>query len=263
MNKYAAVILAAGKGTRMNEGLASPIPKVMFELNGKPIAYWSVKLIKDAGVEKVALVVGYKKELVQNYFGDEVEYAIQEEQLGTGHAAASARSVLENKTESIIVFYADNCLYKPETARRLIALYEQEKPTIAMLSVNFDDPVFWAFGRIIKDEDGNVVNIVEQKDCNPEQLKIQECNPGFYIFDAKWFWENCNKLNTNNAQGEYYLTDIIKIAADQGKKVLSIPVSEVSEAQGINTQEQLSEAEKILASRQSPENISMPASVNA
>jgi len=248
--KYAAVILAAGKGTRMNEGSASPIPKVMFEINSKPIIDWSVKLIRDAGIEKVVLVVGYKKELVEDYFKDTVEYAVQEQQLGTGHATASARLVLEGKAENVIVFYGDNPLYKPETVQKLIKLYETEKPTIAMLSVVFDDPKFWAFGRIIKDGNGHVVDIVEQKDCNPEQLEIQESNTGFYIFDADWFWSNCEKLKTNNAQGEYYLTDMIKIAAEQGKKVVCIPVSEVSEAQGINTPEQQRQAEKILQERQ-------------
>lgn len=250
MEKYAAVILAAGKGTRMNEGSASPMPKVMYEIAGKPIIDWSVKLTKDSGIEKVVLVVGYKKELIENYFGDKVEYAVQEQQLGTGHAAASARMVLEGKAENVIVFYGDNPLYKPETVRKLIELYEKERPTIAMLSVVFDDPKFWAFGRIIKDQDGHVINIVEQKDCTPEQLEIAESNPGFYIFDADWFWSNCEKLKTNNAQGEYYLTDMIKIAAEQGKKVVCIPVSEVSEAQGINTIEQQKQAEKILQERQ-------------
>jgi len=253
VEKYAAVILAAGKGTRMNEGSASPIPKVMFPIADKPIIDWSVKLVKDAGIEKVVLVVGYKKELIEEYFGDKVEYAVQEQQLGTGHAAASSRPVLEGKVENIIVFYGDNPLYKPETVRNLIDLYENPasgRPTIAMLSVMFDDPKFWAFGRIIKDKDGNVIDIVEQKDCSPDQLEIKECNPGFYIFDAKWFFENCDKLSTNNAQGEYYLTDMIKIAAGQGKKVVCSPVSETIEGLGINTPEQLEKAEQVLLERQ-------------
>jgi|GEM_PF-1129227 len=156
MEKYAAVILAAGKGTRMNEGLASPIPKVMFPIAGKPIAFWDIQLIRDAGIEKVVLVVGYKKELVQDYFGDNVDYAVQEQQLGTGHAAAAARPLLEGKAENVIVFYGDNPLYKPETVRQLIELYEKENPTIAMLSVEFDDPKFWAFGRLIQDKEGSL-----------------------------------------------------------------------------------------------------------
>jgi bifunctional UDP-N-acetylglucosamine pyrophosphorylase/glucosamine-1-phosphate N-acetyltransferase len=254
MEKHAAVILAAGKGTRMNEGSASPIPKVMFEIAGKPIIDWSVKAIRDAGVEKVVLVVGYKKELIENYFGDKVLYAVQEEQLGTGHAAAQSKDVLQGKTESIIVFCGDNPLYKKETIERIINLYEnppagEEKPTIAMLSVVFEDPKFWAFGRIIKDENGNVVDIVEQKDCTPDQLEIKESNPSFYIFNADWFWQNCESLKNNNAQGEYYLTDMIKIAASQGKRIACIPVSETEEALGINNPEQQKQAEEILLSR--------------
>lgn len=249
MEKYAAVILAAGKGTRMNEGQAAPIPKVMFPIADRPIIDWSVDLIREAGVQKVVLVVGYKKELIEEHFGDRVEYAVQEEQLGTGHAAAQAKAVLAGKAESVIVFYGDNPLYHPETVGKLIKLYEDEKPTIAMLSVNFDDPKFWAFGRIVKDEQGHVVDIVEQKDCTEAQLEIKESNPGFYIFDAEWFWANCDKLSTNNAQHEYYLTDMIKIAASQGKKVVAMPVQETIEALGINNPEQQKKAESVLLER--------------
>ncbi|MDO8444135.1 MAG: NTP transferase domain-containing protein [bacterium] len=249
MKKYAAVILAAGKGTRMNDGKESSIPKVMYEIAGKPIIDWSVKLTKDAGINKIVLVVGYKKELIKDYFDGKVEYAVQEQQLGTGHAAASARPVLEGKSESIIVFYGDNPLYKPETVRKLINLYETEKPTIAMMTVFFDNPEFWAFGRIVKDENGHVIDIIEQKDCTPEQLKIEECNPGFYVFDASWLWQNVDKLETNNAQGEFYLTDMVRIAVRQGKKVVSMPVSEIGEALGINSPEQQKKAEEIILRR--------------
>jgi UDP-N-acetylglucosamine diphosphorylase/glucosamine-1-phosphate N-acetyltransferase len=262
--KYATVILAAGKGTRMNEGRASAIPKVMFEIAGKPIIYWSVKLVKDSGIDKTVVVVGYKKELIEEYFSchtndddkvcDKVEFAVQEQQLGTGHAAASAKSVLEGQAEAVVVFYGDNPLYKPETVKKLIELYENPpaggKPTIAMMTVVFDNPEFWAFGRIVKDKNGNVIDIVEQKDCTPEQLKIEECNPGFYIFDAEWLWENVEKLESNNSQGEFYLTDMIRIAANQGKKVVSMPVSEIGEALGINNPEQQKKAEEIILRRQ-------------
>ena len=247
--KYAAIILAAGKGTRMNEGLASPIPKVMFPLNGKPIIDWSVKSIETVGVKRIVLVVGYKKELVQEYFGDKVEFVTQEEQLGTGHAVAQAKLLLGGQTESVIIFYGDNPLYKPETIKRLIDLYETEKPTVAMLSVVFEDPEYWVFGRIIRDENSEVTGIVEQKDCTPEQLQIKECNPGFYIFDAAWLWENISQLEAVNVQKEYYLTDMIKIAKEQGKRIMAIPVSEEAEALGINTPEQLAQAEAVLKSR--------------
>lgn len=254
MEKYAAVILAAGKGTRMNEGLASPIPKVMFPLNGQPIIDWSVKLIRDAGIEKVVLIVGYKKELIEDHFKEDVEYAVQSEQLGTGHAVMMAEDALKDKSDSVIIFYGDNCLYKTESVKRLIDLYENppaggEKPTIAILTVEFDDPVFWAFGRILRDSSGEVIGIREQKDCSEEELKIKESNPGFYIVDSVWLWENLKKINNKNAQGEYYLTDIIELAKEQGKRIVATPVSEEMEALGINNPEQLKEAEEVIKSR--------------
>jgi len=251
MEKYASVILAAGKGTRMGSPEGSEIPKVMFKMLGKPVIWYSVKAIKDAGIKRVILIVGYKKEMVEEYMGDEVEYVTQEEQLGTGHAAMMAENLLKGKVETIIVFYGDNPLYKPKTIRKLIELYENppaggEKPTIAMLSVVFKDPMYWCFGRIIRDMNNNVIGIVEHKDCNPEQLKICESNPGFYIIDANWFWENGKKIERKNVQGEFYLTDIVEIACKQGKKIVAMPVSEESEALGINTLEQLTDAEKVL-----------------
>jgi bifunctional UDP-N-acetylglucosamine pyrophosphorylase / glucosamine-1-phosphate N-acetyltransferase len=259
MEKYAAIILAAGKGTRMNQGQASDLPKVMYEINGKPIIYWSVKLVRDAGIEKVVLVVGYKKELIQDYFGrrpegsalagKKVEYAIQEEQLGTGHAASMAKDALFGKAESIVVFGGDNPLFKPETVKKLMESYDKEKPTIAMLSVISDSLVNWAFGRIVRDENNEVVGIVEQKDCDEDQLKIKEGNPAFYIFDADWLWENISKLKSENAQNEIYLTDMVQIACKQGKRIIAVPVSEESEGLGINTPEHQKQAEEILQKR--------------
>ncbi len=249
MEKYAAVILGAGKGTRMNEGKASPIPKVMFEILGKPVIKYSVDLIKNADINKVVVVVGYKKEMVMDFLKDEVEYAEQKEQLGTGHAAKMAKNVLKDKSENIIVFYGDNPLFKPESIKRLIKLYEKEQPTIGMLTVVFQEPLFWGFGRIIRDQKGEVVGIVEQKDCTSAQLKIKECNPGFYIFNAKWFWQNAEKIKAENSQKEYYLTDMIAIAKEQGERIVATSVFTENEAHGINTPEQLVKAEKIIKKR--------------
>ena len=250
MDKYAAVILAAGKGTRMNEGLASPIPKVMFETNGKPIIDWAVKLLDDAGIKRIALVVGYKKEMIEEHFGDKVEYIFQEEQLGTGHAVAQAKYLLGNQSDAVLVTYGDHVLWRPETVKRLMGIYENEKPTIAMMTIIMDDPTHWAFGRICRNAQDEVVGITEQKDCTPEQLEIKEGNPGFYIFDANWLWANINNLQNNNAQKEFYLTDMIAMAISQGKKVVATPADDPNEAFGINTQEQLKEAEEILKARE-------------
>jgi UDP-N-acetylglucosamine diphosphorylase/glucosamine-1-phosphate N-acetyltransferase len=243
----AAIILAAGKGTRINNGQASPIPKVMFELAGKPVIYHSVQLLKDAGVDDIYLVVGYKKELIKNYFGNEVGYVDQNEQLGTGHAVMMAKKELEGKSDAVIVFYGDCPLYKPETVKKLIEIFGKDNPTIAMLTAVSNDA--GAYGRVIRTENGDVANIIEAKDCDPEQIKGKEWNPGFYLFNAEWLWENIENLKNDNAQKEYYLTDLIKMAVDQNKKVIAIPVSEEFEALGINTQEQLKQAEIVLESR--------------
>lgn len=249
MEKYACVILAAGKGTRMNEGSASPIPKVMFEAAGRPLVWHGVTAIKKAGVKLICLIVGYKKELVMDYFGDEVKYAEQKEQLGTGHAVGTAKDLLTGKSEAVIVFYGDNPLYKPETIKTLIDVYEKEKPTIAMLSVMFKDPNFWSFGRILRDEKGEVTGIKEQKDCTEEELKVAESNPGFYIFESKWLWENIGKIGNENAQREYYLTDLIEAAHSRSKRIVAVPVREEMEALGVNTPEQLIQAEIELKNR--------------
>lgn len=245
-NKIAGVILAAGKGTRMNQGAESDKPKVMYEILGKPMIDYSVANLKSAGIDKIVLVVGYKKELIQEYFGGRIEYAVQKEQLGTGHAAMMAESNLKGKSDAVLVCYGDMPLYKPETIKRLIDRYEKENPTIAMLTVIFEDPMKLAFGRIVRDEQGEIIAIREQKDCAKEELEIKECNPGFYIFNGDWLWENFSKLKSDNAQKEYYLTDMIAIAKLQGKKIISTEVSEETEVLGINTPEQLKEVESII-----------------
>jgi len=244
--KTSVVILGAGKGTRMNEGKASAMPKVMFKANGKPLLEHMINTFSDIELEKTVVVVGYKKEMVMDYFGDKVEYAEQKEQLGTGHAAMMAKDNLKDKTDAVIVCYGDMPLYKPETVKTLVETFEKEKPTLAMLTVDFEDPEFWAYGRVIRDKEGNVIANVEQKDCTPEQLKIKESNPSFYIFNSDWLWKNFDKLSTDNAQSEYYLTDMIKVANDQGKKIVAVKVSEENEVFGVNNPEQLKEVEEIL-----------------
>jgi len=248
MEKYAAIILAAGKGTRMNEGQVSPIPKVMFQVLGKPIISYGVEAVKEAGLKKVILVVGYQKEMVMDYFGNSVEYAIQEEQLGTGHAVMMAEEKVKDAT-AIMVFCGDHSLWRPETINKLIEAYENDLPTIAMLSVHFNNPDFWGFGRIIRHNTGEVDGIIEQKDCTEQQRKITESNPSFYIFNAEWLWQNIHQLKTENVQKEYYLTDLIALARSQNKKIIAVPVADENEAHGINSPEQLIKAEEILKTR--------------
>lgn len=249
MNKFAAVVLAGGKGTRMNEGEASPIPKVMFQINGLPIIRYTLDHIKEAGIDRIVLVVGYKHEMIEEFLGNDAEYALQEEQLGTGHAVAMAKDHLLGQSEAILAVYGDMPLVKSESIINLMKEYEKVRPTIAMLSVILKDPKFWAFGRVVRGRNGDVIKIIEQKDCTSEELEIKESNVGFYIFDAEWLWSNIDKLNNSNVQKEYYLTDMIKLARNQRKKIIAIPTNDETEVIGINTKEQLKEAEEVLRSR--------------
>lgn len=245
MKEIIAVVLAAGQGKRMGSEELK-LPKVMFELAGKPMIRYSVDNIKNAGISDIVVVVGYEKEKVMDYLGGEVEYVEQFERLGTGHATAMAKEKVKGKAKWLLVCYGDMPLFQPGTIKKLLAKIKKEKPTIGMLTVKFDDPEFWAYGRIVRSASGDIEKNVEQKDCDPEELKIKECNPSFYIFDNAWFWNNIMKLSTANAQKEYYLTDMVGLAVSQGKQIAGMPVGEEWEALGINNPQQLKEAEEIL-----------------
>lgn len=246
MEKIIAIILAAGKGKRMGSAEGSDIPKVMFEIADKPMIEYSIKNIQDAGINNIVLVVGYKKEMIINHLGSNIDYAVQEEQLGTGHAVAMAKNQVANKSKWVLICYGDMPFYQPGTIKELIEKVEQEQPTMGMLTVRFEDPEFWAYGRIVRDSDNLIIRNIEQRDCSPDELKIKDCNPSFYIFDNIWLWQNILKLGTQNTQKEYYLTDLIALAAKESG-VVGIQVENEWEAFGINNQEQLKEAETILA----------------
>lgn len=246
MKDIIAVILAAGKGTRM--GVADR-PKVMYRALGKPIVEHLIQSVKDAGVSDVVLVVGFMQEQVRDYFKDRVEYAEQFEQKGTGHAVMMAKNLLQGKSHAVIVSYGDMPLYKAETIKKLIKKFNQEKPTIAMVTVDLADPDFWAYSRVIRNDAGEIVATIEQKDATEEQRKINECNPSFYMFDADWLWDNLGKIGTNNTQKEYYLPDLLSIATNQGKKIVSIKTENEDEVLGVNTPEQLIKVAGILKSR--------------
>jgi len=245
MKDIVVVILAAGKGKRIGAEEAG-LPKVMFKVAGKPMVWYSVEKFRNLGIKDVILVIGYQKEKVMGYFADDVKYAVQEELLGTGHAAMMARDLAEGKYRGLLVCYGDNPMFAPKSIKKVINTFKKESPTIAMLTVKFKDPEYWAFGRIVRNKREEIVKIVEQKDCSLKELKIQESNPGFYIFNNDWFWANIDKLRSDNSQKEYYLTDMIGLAVEQGKKVIGIPVKSEQEALGINNLDQLKEAEKIL-----------------
>lgn len=228
-------------------------PKVMFKANNKPIVEYLVQSIQSAGVVDIVLVVGYLQEQVRSYFKDRVRYVEQFEQKGTGHAVMMAKDLLKGKSKAVLVSYGDMPLYKTETIKKLIEKFNLpaggEKPTIAMVTVDLADPDFWAYSRVLRDKNGEIVATVEQKDTTEEQRKIRECNPSFYLFDSDWLWKNLGKIGTNNAQKEYYLPDLISIAHSQSKKIVSIKAESEDEVLGVNTPEQLDKVAKILKKR--------------
>lgn len=251
MNKI--VILAAGKGTRMD----SDLPKVLVPLYDRPMISYLMESIKKAHVDDAPILVVSPdneeiiKESVSNYPS---LFAIQEEQLGTGHALNCARSLIENKYEHVIVFYGDHPFVQSETIQRLVFGHEHSISPIAMMTTKLKDfeddrKSFIAWGRIIR-ENNIITNIIEYKDATEEERQITEVNPGFYCFKSSWLWENIDKLQNNNKQKEYYLTDLIKIATEQGFAIHDIPVDSW-ETIGINSKEELAMAEKVFEEKMS------------
>jgi bifunctional UDP-N-acetylglucosamine pyrophosphorylase/glucosamine-1-phosphate N-acetyltransferase len=249
-NNVGVVILAAGHGTRMK----SELPKVMHELNGKPLVAHVVDNARAAGiVQKPVVVVSPKSDLVREYFGDTVEYAVQEEQLGTGHATASAAPVLRENIEHVVVLYGDMPFLRPDSIARLVRRHEERGNTLTMMTVtvpNFEHPYtpFYNFGRVIRDEQGHIVDSVEKKDATPEQVVITEVNPCYYCFRTDWLWEHVTKLQNNNVQHEYYLTDLVHIAIAEGARMSSV-ATDPHEALGINSPEDLELAQKAMSLR--------------
>jgi len=240
----ATVILAAGKGKRMK----SDLPKVLHPLLGRPMIHYVIETARAIGSTKIILVVGHKKELVIDATRDEnVDYAFQEQQLGTGHAVLQARSFLQDAESDVLVLSGDVPLLTPVTLSQLIKIQQQERPLASLLTAEMEDPT--GYGRIVRNTAGFVRQIVEQKDATADILKIREINVGIYIFQCRLLFDTLPRLSNNNSQGEYYLPDVIKIYVDRGDKVAAILTPNAEETHGINDINQLEHAEKILSKR--------------
>jgi bifunctional UDP-N-acetylglucosamine pyrophosphorylase/glucosamine-1-phosphate N-acetyltransferase len=240
--KIAAVILAAGQGTRMKSSLA----KVLHPLAGKPMVFYAVQAVQAVCETKPVLVVGVGAEQVQAALGQQVRYVTQGEQLGTGHAVLQTRPVLSGESELVLVTCADMPLLRGETLQRLVAQHQHNSPTITVLTVMRDDAR--GFGRVLRAASGAVTAIVEKADATPEQLAIRELNTATYCFDASWLWSHLDQI-PKSPKGEYYLTDLVGMAVDEGCKVETLTTDEVSEALGINTRVHLAEAESVMRRR--------------
>ena len=237
-----ALILAAGQGKRIK----SDIPKVLHKVCGKEMVNHVIDNMRKACIQDVNVIVGKGAELVKEGTKSRcVSYSLQEEQLGTGHAVKCAKSFLEGKDGVVAIFAGDAPLTKVETIERLMNEHIEKNNSATLLSAFVDDPT--GYGRIIRNGD-EVVKIVEHKDCNEEELKVNEMNAAMYCFDIKELLSSLEKLSNNNSQGEYYLTDVIGILKEAGKRVGAV-VADYEDTIGVNSRDQLAEAEEILRSR--------------
>lgn len=228
MQEVVAIVMAAGKGTRMK----SKKSKLVHKIYGKEIIRRAVENAKRAGIEEIITVVGYQKEQIQEVLGDSVKYAIQDEQLGTGHAVMKAAKLLEGKSGKVLILNGDHPIMRPETLRNLVEESNKRGESATILTMVHDQMI--PYGKIIHDNNGMIKEIVEHKDCNEEQLQIKEVNLGMYCFDIQDLLESLKCLKNDNAQKEYYLTDVIKIMYDKGLKTGSIVVSDNAEVLGVN-----------------------------
>ena len=245
MKNISALVLAAGKGTRMKSGLV----KVMHPLAGRPMIHWPVEAAREAGASRVVLVVGHQAEAVREYFaGDEdITFAVQEEQLGTGHAVACAASLLKGIGGKVFILCGDVPLIRPETLKGLLAHHEAREATVTVLTTNKGDP--FGYGRVVKREGGRILRIVEETDATEEEKGIAEVNSGIYCAETEFLLNAVLDLKNDNAQGEYYLTDIIKAAVEQGGTCVSFPATETEEVMGVNDRVQLAAAAAVLRRR--------------
>ncbi len=244
-----AVILAAGKSTRMR----SELPKPLHPVCGVPLTGHVVRACRDAGIERVVVVIGHQADRVREGLGDDVEYVLQTEQLGSGHAAMCAEPALKGFHGAVLILAGDVPLIRPQTLESLIAAVGGDEATAggrtagAMLTARLDDPT--GYGRVICDEAGNVVKIVEHRDATPEERAIKVVNPSIYCFRAEGLFEKLHQIGTDNDQGELYLTDVVGIASAAGERIAAVPIEDAREVLGVNTRAELAEVTRLMRLR--------------
>jgi len=246
-NNLKIVILAAGQGKRMGN---PDLPKVLTPLAGKPMLGYLLDSVIFSGVDSSpVIVIGSMGDKVRQTFGPNNTYVLQPDQLGTGHAVLVAKDELKAATD-VMVLLGDHPLVSSELIKNLTQTHFESGEVLTMATVIPPDFESWrsefkSFGRILRDSQGKITGMAEKKDATGKQLAIKELWPGYMCLKASWLWENLEKVGTDNAQGEYYLTDLVKIAVDQGYSIKTVEI-EPKEALGVNTPEQLEIIEKMV-----------------
>ena len=235
--------MAAGAGTRMK----SKKPKVVHEVLGKPLVRWVVDAAKEAGADEIVTVVGHMREQVIPLVEADTTVAVQQQQRGTADAVAAAGEALASFDGSLVVLSGDCPLITAETISALVRMREESDAAVVVFTMQLENP--FGYGRIIRDEAGQVARIVEQKDASPEEAAVRECNSGFYCFDARALFDALTQVDSNNAQGEFYLTDVLAICREAGRPVLALTAADNDECLGVNSRMQLAEATRIMQQR--------------
>lgn len=238
----AAIILAAGKGTRME----SDLPKVLHEVAGKPMVQWVVDAVRIAGADRVVLVVGHGSKQVQEAISG-VEYVLQEPQLGTGHAVLVCKETLADFDGNIVVLGGDGPLIHPSTIDAMVELQESENATATLATSVIPDPT--GYGRIVRDGDNRFAAIVEQKNATPEQLEIHEVYPSYAVFESNALWACLDELQPNALTNEYYFTEVPQMLLSKGLNIEVINSVAAEDILSINTPQQLADVETLLLAR--------------
>ncbi|MEM7782860.1 MAG: NTP transferase domain-containing protein [Planctomycetota bacterium] len=249
MDAPVAVVLAAGKGTRMK----SDLPKVLCEANGRPLVEYVIAALKSAGVEKIIAVVGYEAEKVKTALKHDgaISFAIQNEQLGTGHAVMMCREQLAEHDGAVVVVAGDSPMMQSSSIKELLDEFADTNPACILGTLIHENPE--GLGRIVRDANEKFVGIVEHKDASEEQRKINEVNMSTYVFDCKKLLNSLDSITSDNKQQEYYITDVPGILLNKGEDVRALPVLKPIEALSVNTVEHLAEVEKIMREQSAPQ----------
>lgn len=239
-----ALVLAAGKGTRMKSDLA----KVLFPLAGRALVHYVLDAAEEAGCDRIIVIVGHQHERVRRELAERrVEFALQSEQLGTGHAVMCAAPLLDGYEGDVMVLAGDAPLIRGASLRELVEHHRRSNAAVTVLTAILHDPS--GYGRIVRDSSGRLEAIVEEKDCTPEQRRIQEINSSIYAMRWPFVSRVLPRLGRENRQKEYYLTDSVAMAFEEGLPVEGIVVGDAREVAGINTSEQLEEARMVMGER--------------
>lgn len=238
-----AIILAAGEGKRMK----SSTPKILHKVSGREMVNIVIDVIKKAEIDDINVIIGRGADTVKEATKErKVTYSLQDKQLGTGHAVMCAKEFLSGKKGTVAIFTGDAPLITTETVKKLLDFHKDGTYKATILTSIVDSPS--GYGRVIREKSEEVLKIVEHKDCNEDELKVNEINAGMYCFDIESLLKSLDKLDNNNAQGEYYLTDIIGILKNNDEKVGALPIP-FEETMGVNSRVQLAEAEKVMRKR--------------